>query len=111
MTKKQFLRGYIEAGRRVALKENQMQRLHGDALDRLKDDIRNETVELQKRRAEIIAAIETAPTEREKAVMEALYINGLPRAAAANAVGYSRSQLYRIREEALKHMRFPEGVA
>lgn len=111
MTKREFLRGYIIMGRRIALKEKQLQRLHGEALDILKEDIHREIAELQEKRREILRVIDTAPTELERMIMEAQFINGENRRNIARMTGYSKSHQQRQYADAMKKMQFPEGVA
>ncbi|MBR2310506.1 MAG: hypothetical protein IKA47_08260 [Oscillospiraceae bacterium] len=110
MTKREFLRGYIIAGRRLAVKENQLNRLCGEAYEGIKEDVRREAEELREKRLEVLRVIETAPTELQRTMLEARFINGMTPKNISVMVGYGKSHQYRMYADAMQKMKFPEGV-
>lgn len=104
MTKKQFMQGYLEASARILLKEQQAEGKH------IPEMLAAEVAELEAKRREVLAAIETAPEASMRMVLEALYINGLTIDQAAYAVGYSTRNVIRVRNKALDAMKFSAGV-
>lgn len=104
MTKKQFLHGYLEASARILLKEQQAEGKY------IPETMAAEIAELEAKRREVLAAIESAPEANMRTILESLYINGMPIEWTANAVGYSPRNVIRLRDNALAEMKFPAGV-
>lgn len=104
MTKKDFLESYAECVQRIRLKEQQSEGKW------IPDRLCAEIAELEARRQQVLAAIETARRPVARVILESRYINGLTFEQTARRVGYDPSNVSRILQKAMKEMVFPAGV-
>lgn len=102
--RKRFLAGYLEAEKRLHLKRPKV----ADCAEA--PMIESETAQLLQRRAEVLAAIESAPEPIMRTILEARYINGLKWEDIARMTGYSVDNAFKIHQKALRQMHFPDCV-
>lgn len=104
MTKHEFLRSYAECVQRIRLKEQQSEGKW------IPDRLCAEIAELEARRQQVLAAIETACRPVARTCLEAVFINGMTYEQTARRVGYDQSNVSRIMKKAIQQMTFPAGV-
>lgn len=73
-------------------------------IGKLSDHIKEDSARLQKENARVQLLIDRVEDQNERDVLQLIYINGCSRREAEEKLGYSRSQIYRIHNEAVKNI-------